>query len=281
MAAGLGPSSVLPAAGLVPGLATPAVLAVGALTPVGVPVAGVTPAVLPAYGLAPEMAAQLARVLDAARASGLSGVGSEQALQVVEAVEAVKAWADSVSIAATAVLVTELESDFSLMAKDALTERGWRLFLRSCRSAAAREIQVATGLPVTQCQRRVWLSACEPERTGGVREAMRAGQVTLARAMVLTEATKHLDGFTAAVIAARVLAPLTGPDGVPLPGTAPLSEATFKARLRKQLVLHHGLVDEAERTYAESVRGRRLSVEPQRDGTGLMLISGDGPRLSA
>ena len=46
-------------------------------------------------------------------------------------------------------------------------------------------------------------------------------------------------------------------------------------------MLHHGLVGEAERTYAESVKGRRLGVEPQRDGTALMLISGDGPRLSA
>ena len=142
-----------------------------------------TPVVLPAGGVAPEVMAQLGVVLGAAGVGGLSGVSSDQALQVVEAVEVVKAWADAVSIAATAVLVTELESDFSLIAKEALTARGWRLFFRSCRSAAAREIQVATGLPITQCQRRVWLSACEPERVGGVREAMRAGRVSLARAM--------------------------------------------------------------------------------------------------
>jgi hypothetical protein len=229
----------------------------------------------------PEMAAQLARVLDAARTGGLSGVTSDQALQVVEAVEALKAWGDSISLDATAVMVTELESDFSHLAPESLSSRGWQLFLRHCRSAAAREIQVATGLPITQCQRRVWLTACEPERVASMLGAMRAGRVTLSRAITLAEATRHLDGLTAAAIMARVLRPLTGPGGVPLPGVAPLSEATFRVRLHKQLVLHHGLVGEAERTYTEAVRGRRLSTEPQRDGTGLMLISGDGPRIAA
>jgi len=160
------------------------------------------------------------------------------ALGVVAAVAAVEAWADAVSIDATAVLVAELESDLVHLAPDhdvdsGPTARGWQRFFRHCRSAAAREIQVATGLPVTQCQRRVWLSACEPERAGGVRAVMALGGVTLARAIALVEGTKHLDAFTAAAIAARVLAPLTGPDGVPLPGVAPLSEATFRARLHR------------------------------------------------
>ena len=78
-----------------------------------------------------------------------------------------------------------------------------------------------------------------------------------------------------------MLAPLTGPDGVPLAGVAPLSQATFTARLHKQLVLAHGLVGEAERTYAEAVKGRRLCAEPHRDGTGALLITGDGARLGA
>ncbi|MHB1474039.1 MAG: HNH endonuclease signature motif containing protein, partial [Dermatophilaceae bacterium] len=266
--------------------AVPSVLTTTGVTPVVVLKAGLAPgvavpAVLSTAGLAPEVMGQLALVLGAARAGGLSGVTSEQALQVVEAAESVKAWVDSVAIDATAVMVTELETDFTHLAPESLSSRGWRLFFRSCRSAAAREIQVATGLPITQCQRRVWLTACEPERVGSVRDAMRLGRVTLARAMTLAEATKHLDGLTAAAIAARVLRPLTGPDGVPLPGVAPLSEATFRARLHKQLVLHHGLIGEAERTYTEAVKVRRLSVEPRCDGTGLMLISGDGSRIAA
>ncbi|MHB8185097.1 MAG: HNH endonuclease signature motif containing protein [Dermatophilaceae bacterium] len=266
--------------------AVPSVLTTTGVTPVVVLKAGLAPgvavpAVLSTAGLAPEVMGQLALVLGAARAGGLSGVTSEQALQVVEAAESVKAWVDSVVIDATAVMVTELETDFTHLAPESLSSRGWRLFFRSCRSAAAREIQVATGLPITQCQRRVWLTACEPERVGSVRDAMRLGRVTLARAMTLAEATKHLDGLTAAAIAARVLRPLTGPDGVPLPGVAPLSEATFRARLHKQLVLHHGLIGEAERTYTEAVKVRRLSVEPRCDGTGLMLISGDGSRIAA
>jgi len=238
----------------------------------GVAVAGVT--------------GQLALLLNAASPGGLSGVTSEQALLVVEAAEAVKAWADSVSLDATAAMVARFETDWVHLAAEPShsnppTTRGWRLFFGHCRSAAAREIQVATGLAITQCQRRVWFTACEPERVGPVREALRAGRVTLARAMTLVEATAHLDASTAAVVATRVLRPLTGPDGVPLPGVAPLSEATFRSRLHTQLVLHHGLVGEAERTHAEAVRGRRVTAEPNRDGTGALLITGDGPRIAA
>jgi hypothetical protein len=231
--------------------------------------------------LSPEVMAQLVLVLGAAAPGGLSGADSEQALQVVEAVEAVKAWADSVCLEATAVMVREFETDWVHLAPEVPTARGWQLFFGHCRSAAAREIQVATGLPITQCQRRVWLTACEPQRVAPVREAMLLGRVSLARAMTLVEATAHLDAFTAAAIAARVLRPLTGPDGVPLPGAAPLSQATFRARLHRQLVLHHGLVGEARRSHEEAVEGRRASAEPGRDGTGMLLITGDGPRITA
>jgi len=228
-----------------------------------------------------DVTGQLALVLSAAAAGGLTGIDSEHALRVVQAVESVKAWADSVSVAATAAMLAQFEADFVDLAPEAPSTRGWTRFVRSCRSAAAHEIQVATGLPITQCQRRVWLSACEPERVGPVREGMRLGLVTFARAVALTEATAHLDAFTAAAIATRVLRPLTGPDGVPLPGLAPLSQATFAARLRTQLVLHHGLVGEAERTYAEALKERRMSAEPNPDGTGALLVTGDGARITA
>ena len=250
-------------------------------------VAGLAPPCTePADAAGSDVAGRLALVVSAAAAGGLSGVDSEQALAVVEAVEVVKAWADAVALDATAVMVAEFESDFADIAPGPshLTPPSTRLrrvFVRSCRSAAAREIQVATGLPITACQRRVWLSACEPERVGPVREAMRAGRVTLVRAIALTEATQDLDAFTAARIAARVLRPLSGPDGVPLPGMAPLSQATFLARLHKQLVLAHGMVGEAERTYAQGVKSRYLKAEPNRDGTGSLLITGAGPRVAA
>jgi hypothetical protein len=112
-------------------------------------------------------------------------------------------------------------------------------------------------------------------------DLMRLGRVALARAMALAEATAHLDGLTAAAIADRVLRPLTGPDGAPLPGVAPLSQATFRARLHRQLVLHHGLLEQAERSYQARVKARRVSVEPQPEGTGMLVISGDGSRISA
>jgi hypothetical protein len=230
---------------------------------------------------APGVMDQLALVVSAARPGGLSGFSSEQALQVVEAAQRVKAWADSVSLEATATMVAELESDLADLPPAPATPREWKRFVSSCRSLAAREIQVATGLPITECQRRVWLSACGPERVGPVREGMRLGLVTFARAVALTEATAHMDALVAAGIATRVLRPLTGPDGVPLPGLAPLSQATFAARLRTQLVLHHGLVGESERTYAEALKERRLSAEPNPDGTGALLVTGDGARITA
>jgi len=215
-------------------------------TPAAESVADPAPApVLSPAGLAAGVLAELAElalVLSSAGPGGLSGVSSGQALAVVEAVEAVKAWADAVSIDATAAMVAEFETDFVPLEPEPSHSNPpstWecRRFLRTCRSAAAAEIQVATGLPITQCQRRVWFAACEPERVGPVREQMRLGRVTLARAMALTEATGHLDAFTASVIANRVLRPLTGPDGVPLPGVAPLSEATFRARLHRQQLI--------------------------------------------
>jgi hypothetical protein len=230
---------------------------------------------------APGVMVQLALLVSAARAGALSGVDSEQALRVVEAVETVKAWADSVSMAATSAMVARFETDFGHLAPENPRAWAWTRFLRTCRSAAAREIQVATGLPVTQCQRRVWLAACDAERVAPVRAAMKAGRLTFTRAAVLTEATAHLDAVTAATIATRVLRPLTGPDGVPLPGMAPLSQATFTARLRTQLVLANGLVGEAARTYAEALKARRLSAEPHPDGTGVLFLSGDGARVTA
>ena len=126
-----------------------------------------------AAGLTPELAAgvaaQLEVVLGAARPGGLCGVSSEQALQVVEAAEALKAWADAISIDAAAAMVTEFEADFEHLEPEMPSAWERRRFLRSCCSAAAREIQVATGLPITQCQRRVWFTACEPQRVGPIR----------------------------------------------------------------------------------------------------------------
>jgi len=192
-----------------------------------------------------------------------------------------KAWADAVALEATAVMVAQLETDFSFLAPDTDGAQAWRRFFGRCRSAAAREVQVATGLPIGQCSRRVWLAACEPERAGGVRALMATGGVTLARAMSLVEATRDLDAVTAAGIHERVLAPLSGPDRQPLPGVAPVSEGTFRARLHRQLVLALGLVEQAQRDHAEAVRARRVSTQAQPCGTGLLVIGGDGPRIAA
>jgi len=231
--------------------------------------------------VAEEVVDQLALVLSAVCPGGLTTISSEQAVAVIEAVEGLKAWADSVSLDATTAMVREFETSFAHLEPETPNAHGSRRFLRHCRSAAAREIQVAPALPINACQRRVWFAACESDRVEPVIGLMRLGRVTLARATALVEATAHLDGFTAAAIATRVLRPLTGPDGVALPGMAPISQATFNARLHKQLVLHHGLIGQAERSYQEALKRRRLTGEPHHDGTGVLVISGDGPRLAA
>ena len=41
------------------------------------------------------------------------------------------------------------------------------------------------------------------------------------------------------------------------------------------------MVGEAERTYAEGVKNRYLKAEPNRDGTGSLLVTGAGPRITA
>ncbi|MDQ1537251.1 MAG: hypothetical protein QOE58_1644, partial [Actinomycetota bacterium] len=207
-------------------------------------------------------------------------MNGNQVLRVVEAAETVRSWADSVSLTATAALVAEVEKDFADLGVKR-TARIWTRFVRGCRSAVAKDIMVATGLPVYQCQRRVWLASCESERTGPVRELMRLGRLTFERAVALTEATADLDAFTAAAIATRVLRVPTGPDGVPLEGVAPLSQSTFRARLRAQLVLHHGPAKKAQRDHEAAVKARDLQTEAHRNGTGTLTLTGDGPRIAA
>ena len=239
------------------------------------------PPVLPAAELAPEVMDQLALVLGAAGAGGLSGVSSEQALRVVEAVEAVKSWADSVSVDATAAMVAEFETEHVDLAPDDPSPRQWRRFVRSCRSAAAREIQVATGLPITACQRRVWLAACEPERVGPVREAMRLGRVEL-RAGGDADRKDRASG--------RVhrggdrhpgAAPADRPRRHPPAGGGAAVPGHVQRPPAPQLVLHHGLVGEAERTYQEALKGRCVRSEANPDGSGSLLVTGDGPRIDA
>jgi hypothetical protein len=283
------PSPVLPSPSALP---TPATVptkcvaeseAIPARSPVEL-VTGMAPptrSALASSNVAPSVLDALSLVLDAGGPAGLSRMASDRALTVVEAAEVVKAWADSVSLDATAAMVRQIETSCAHLAPETPNAHGSRRFLRHCRSAAVREIQVATGLPITTCQHLVWFAACESERVEPVVALIRLGRVTLARAMALVEATAHLDAFTAAAIATRVLRPLSGPDGLALPGLAPLSQATFKARLHKQLVLHHGLIGQAERSYQQGLQRRRLSAEPHHDGTGVLVISGDGPRLAA
>jgi len=224
---------------------------------------------------------RLALLKRVSESGGLLGATGDEALQVIEAAEVVKAWADSSAVAAAAHLTRELESDRSMWDSGDRTKMGRQRFVRSCRSVAAREIQVATGRPITQCQSLIWLAACEDERTANVRSLMAQGRLSYYRALSLVEKTQDLDAVAADRIAATVLAPLTSPSGGVLPGQAPMSQATFSRRLHRQLVLHHGVVGEAERTHAEAMGRRDCRAESHPSGTGQVLIVGDGPRIAA
>lgn len=228
-----------------------------------------------------EVTEQLAILRRATAPGGLFGASGDEALRVIEAAEAVKAWAESGAVAAAAHLTRALESDRSMQDPSDRTRMGNQRFWRECRSVAAREIQVATGRPITACQSLIWFAACEDERTATVRSLMGQGRLSYYRALSLVEKTQRLDAVAADRIAAKVLAPLTSPSGEVLPGQAPLSQATFNRRLHRQLVLHHGLVGEAERTHAEAVRRRDCRVESHPVGTGQLLVWGDGPRVAA
>ena len=229
----------------------------------------------------PDVLDLLALLQRVAAPGGLRGATGDEALKAIEAAEAVKAWAESSAVAAAACLARELESERSLLSAKDLTRLGYVRFVRECRGVAAREIQVATGRPITQCQSLVWFAACEDERTATVRALMGEGRVSYARALSLVEKTQGMDAVAADRMAARVLAPLTSPSGEILPGQPPLSQATFNRRLNRQLVLHHGLVREAERTYAEALKRRDCRGEPHPSGTGHLMITGDGPRTAA
>ena len=73
---------------------------------------------LASTGVAPSVMDALTLVLDAGGPAGLSRMGSDQALTVVEAVEVVKAWADSVSLDATAAMVRDGNQLCSSRARD-------------------------------------------------------------------------------------------------------------------------------------------------------------------
>jgi hypothetical protein len=155
----------------------------------------------------PDLSDQLALLERAAVTGGLRGASGDEALGLIAAAEAVKGWAESIAVAAAATLTRKLESDRSSQDPRDRTKLGYLRFVRECRSVAAWEIQVATGLPITQCQSLVWFAACEDERTATVRALMRQGALSYRRALDLVERTQHLDAVAADRIAGRVLAP--------------------------------------------------------------------------
>jgi hypothetical protein len=218
----------------------------------------------------------LVRLTRAAKAGACEWLTADEALQVVEAGEAVKAWAEAVSLDATAALAHRL-FDLHDVEHDvragvgARSDQDWAELRVQANQTAASEIEAATGIGFGECQSRVAFAVAEEERTATVRSLMREGRLSGYRARLLFQEARHCPPEVADTIAARVLAPVA--EGLPL------SHARLRRGLRRELVLHES--DFPRRERAEAVARRRVDAELRRDGTGWMQVSGEGERVVA
>jgi len=224
---------------------------------------------------------ELVRVLRASAPQALTWASAGEALRVVEAAEAVRAFVDSVSLTATQALTERFQDDDGLMEPGDYTHIGYQQFLSRCRSMAAVEIATATGLSPGHAGRRVSFAIAEEERTRTTRTLMAAGRVSYDRGLALAEETAHLDPAIADAIAGRVLDPPLPTASAHTPGQPPLSQAQFRRRLRRQLVLAEGATALAERTHTAAVDARDARGELNRVGTGTFVLTGDAPRVVA
>lgn len=129
---------------------------------------------------------------------------------LIRVARGVQAWAEHVELEATRRLLAavECDPDLDLGQHDAPSRRTTRAGL--ARTAVATELQVLTGLPITQCRDRVALAAATDERAGYLRARVASGTTSLHRACTVLKDTRHLDPLTADQIARTALRPIDG-----------------------------------------------------------------------
>ncbi len=183
---------------------------------------------------------------------------------VIQQLEGLKAWADYVSLAATAEL-TRREERAALDDCAPDTERHRTVV--QAHSATADELVLATGTGYREALARVVFSIAHPARTEGLRDRMRDGILPWHRARVLHEECQDLAPALAADIADAVLAST--------PGGAALSGGLFRQRLTRRLAKH---ADTATKR-AHALASRTLSVLINPDGTGTLTLTAAAARL--
>lgn len=130
--------------------------------------------------------------------------------QLIRVARGVQSWAESIELEGTRRLLAavECDPDLDLGQRDPTSRRKARGAL--ARTAVATELQLLTGLPITQCRERVALASATDERAGYLRARVASGTTTLHRASTVLKETKHLDPLTADQVARSTLRPIDG-----------------------------------------------------------------------
>lgn len=194
-------------------------------------------------------------------------VSSSDVLSVVETMEALKAWADSISLAATGELTRRERAAALIEAGPDASATTRRRAVDAADSAMADELVLATGMGAREAASRVDVATAEPVRVHALTERLRAGEVSFWRVKTLYEECRVLPGPLAADVAEGVLAPVRG--------GAALSNPLFRQRLARRLAR---LVDSREQR-ARRLADRRVDVLIDPDGTGELRVTGGAARL--
>lgn len=108
-------------------------------------------------------------------------VSSSDVLSVVETMEALKAWADSISLAATGELTRRERAAALIEAGPDASATTRRRAVDAADSAMADELVLATGMGAREAASRVDVATAEPVRVHALTERLRAGEVSFWR----------------------------------------------------------------------------------------------------
>lgn len=244
-------------------------------------------------GLSPDLAAAVRLVIDGLGAEvadpggfdrwaplGRRAADRDRLGEVVQAAERVKAAAEATGLAAIAALTADVMADHGVSADDPRRATKLRAHHRAAGLAVVQEVQLLTGASMPAARQRVRIATAMPDRVGGSRARLAAGEVSWDRVRVCFDETAHLDTTLAGAVMDRVLAPVSRPVGSDGARIA-LSHSGFRARLRRQLALAEPLRQQADRLHDDAVASRDMSCVPSRCGTAAIQIDGDGVRVFA
>ncbi|WP_323102473.1 HNH endonuclease signature motif containing protein, partial [Intrasporangium sp. YIM S08009] len=192
---------------------------------------------------------------------------SDAELRVIEAVEHAKAVLDAAGLQALARLRSCIESTELARTADlgARTPAGWL----DADRLTMLEVTTATGLGPQEVHDRLNLATDHSVAAADLRARLRSGTVTLHRARLLHEQTRHLDADTAIEVTASVLRPKDG---------APPSPTLFRQRLTRACLAADR--DAAlRRRRARRRRGAFARIDP--DGLGVLTVTNDADKVIA